>query len=114
MTLIECTSALKQLANNKSPGIDGFSTNFYKFFGIDIKTLLYESYLYSFKNNLLTNKQRIEILNLLPQKRQRFKEIAKLETCHFIENRLRLQKVIPNIIESDQVDISKIDILAKM
>ena len=59
---------LNNLANNQSPGIEGFSTNFYKFFWIDLNYLLYESYLYSFEHNLLTNEQRIGISNLIPKK----------------------------------------------
>ena len=116
LTLPECTSALKQLANNKSPGIDGFSTNFYKFFWIDIKILLYESYVYSFQNNLLTNEQRIGILNLLPKKDkdlrklQNWRPVSLLTTDYKILTKalaIRLQKVIPNIIESDQVGYIK-------
>ncbi len=38
----ECGTALfKILANNKSPGIDGFTTEFYKFFWHDIKNLVF-------------------------------------------------------------------------
>ena len=32
LTIEECTKALKLLANNKYPGSDGFTTNFYIFF----------------------------------------------------------------------------------
>ena len=50
----EVANALKQLPNDKSPGSDGFTTNFYKFFWPDIKDFLHESFLYSFKNGELT------------------------------------------------------------
>ena len=43
LTLEEITKALKLLPNNKSPGSDGFTTNFYKFFWIDIKDFLFDS-----------------------------------------------------------------------
>ena len=44
--LSECSNALKLLPNNKSPGSDGPTTNFYKFFWIDTKDLLFDSYIY--------------------------------------------------------------------
>ena len=43
LSLNECTAALKQLANNKSPGSDCFTTNFYKVFWIDQNDLIYNS-----------------------------------------------------------------------
>ena len=37
LTLTEISQALKDLPNDKKPGNDGFSTNFYKFFGQILK-----------------------------------------------------------------------------
>ena len=37
LTVMELSSALKEMSNDKFPGLDGFTTNFYKFFWIDIK-----------------------------------------------------------------------------
>ena len=58
LSLEECTKALKLLPNNKSPGSDGFTTNFYKFFWIDLKVLLFDSFQYSFQNNTLSEEQK--------------------------------------------------------
>ena len=41
ITMAECGKALQMLPNNKSPGSDGFTTNFYKFFWKDIKDMLF-------------------------------------------------------------------------
>ena len=57
-----CGKALKQLDNNKSPGTDGLTTNFYKFFWPDIKTLVYDSYLHSEKTGKLSYYQKLGIL----------------------------------------------------
>ena len=38
LSVTELTIALKEMSNDKSPGLDGFTTNFYKFFWADIKT----------------------------------------------------------------------------
>ena len=58
LSIEECGTALKYLANNKSSGLDEFTTSFYKKNWPDIKTLLHDSYIFSFQNNLLTNEQR--------------------------------------------------------
>ena len=72
--------------------------------------------MYSFKNNLLTNEQRIGILHLLPKKDKdlrklkNWRPVSLLTTDYKILTKalaIRLQKVIPNIIESDQVGYIK-------
>ena len=55
------------LPNNKSPGSDGFTTNFYKFFWIDIKDFLFDSFRYSFTHGTLNNDQKLGVLNLIPK-----------------------------------------------
>ena len=61
LSIEECGVALSKLQNNKSPGSDGLTTNFYKFFWKDIKELLYQSYLYSYTNGSLSTYQKIGI-----------------------------------------------------
>ena len=39
ITLEECKNALNQLHTNKSPGMDGFTIEFYKAFWNDIKSV---------------------------------------------------------------------------
>ena len=63
----EVANALKQLPNDKSPGRDGFTTKFYKYFWPDIKDFLRESFVYSFKKGELTNDQKRGIINLIPK-----------------------------------------------
>ena len=112
LTIAECTKALKLLANNKSPGPDGFTTNFYKFFWIDIKEMIFESFKYSLENNTLSNDQKRGVLNLLPKENKDLRHLANwrpislLQTDYKILTKalaLRLQKVLPNIISPDQV-----------
>ena len=56
------------MANNKSPGSDGLTTNFYKFFWPDIRNLLIESYEYTYKDKKLSQEQKLAIINLIPKK----------------------------------------------
>ena len=116
ITLEECAKALKELANNKSPGSDGFTTNFYKFFWLEIRDILFDSYKYSFKTQSLTSFQKMGILNLLPKKDKDLRYLANwrpvslLNTDYKILTKLlatRLQKVIPTLVDSDQVGYIK-------
>ena len=50
----ECYQCLQKFPNNKSPGNDGLSVEFYKYFWKEIKSYLMVSYNYSFENNLLS------------------------------------------------------------
>ena len=112
LTLEEITKALKLLPNNKSPGSDGFTTNFYKFFWIDIKDFLFDSFRYSFTHGTLSNDKKLGVLNLIPktQKDLRYlsnwRPVSLLQTDYKILTKtlaLRLQKVLPKIISTDQV-----------
>ena len=50
-------TALKGMQNDKSQGIDGLPTEFYKFFWKDIKDYLYKSYKASFDKGILSISQ---------------------------------------------------------
>ena len=67
LTLAEISEALKDMSNDKSPGLDGFTTNFYKFFWIDIRSFLYDSYNYSIQHGELSDSQRRGLLSLIPK-----------------------------------------------
>ena len=116
LSLVEIGKALKQLKNDKSPGNDGFTTNFYKFFWPDIKHLLFESYNYSFETGMLINDQKRGILNLIPKadKDLRFlknwRPVSLLNTDYKILTKAlanRIQKVLPKLIQADQVGYMK-------
>ena len=112
LTMDECTKALKLLSNDKSPGPDGFTTNFFKFFWIDIKEILFSSFQYSLKNKTLSNDQRRGILHLIPKSQKdlrylsNWRPVSLLQTCYKILTKalaIRLQKILPKIVSSDQV-----------
>ena len=56
LTEEECYNALKEMKNDKSPGSDGLTVEFYKTFWDDIKKTFIESINYSFIHGHLTNK----------------------------------------------------------
>jgi len=64
----ECGIALKEMKNNKSPGSDGLTADFYKIFWNNIKRYLVKSLNYSYDNKNLTELQKQSIITLLPKK----------------------------------------------
>ena len=114
--LDEIAEAIKTLKNDKSPGNDGFTTNFYKFFWPDIKLLLYDSFKYSFETKMLSDNQRRGILNLIPKPNKdlrylkNWRPISILNTDYKILTKIlssRLQSVLPLLISNDQVGYIK-------
>jgi ssDNA-binding Zn-finger/Zn-ribbon topoisomerase 1 len=68
ITRNECLNALKTMPNNKTPGCDGFPTEWYKFFFTDIEQTVIDSFNYAFNNGKLSADQRRGIINLIPKK----------------------------------------------
>ena len=67
ITLEEMENVIKNLKNNKSPGWDGLTAEFYRHFWDDIKHTLYQSYLESINHHCLSPSQRIGVINLIPK-----------------------------------------------
>jgi hypothetical protein len=63
----EVLSVLKNMNNNKSPGSDGFTSEFYKFFWSDLKTFIMKSINQIFLQKQLSISQRLGIISCLPK-----------------------------------------------
>ena len=111
LSIKECSSALRTMPNNKTPGSDGLPTEFYKFFFNDIIKNLIDSFDFSFRNGRLSADQRRGIINLIPKPDKdpsflkNWRPISLLNTDYklltkCIANRLKI--VLPDIIHSDQ------------
>ena len=111
ISIEEIGKALKELPNKKTPGTDGFTADFYKFFWINIKDIVFESILYAFNNNTLSIEQKRGILAIIPKKGKdlrrlkNWRPLSLLNTDYKILTKLlasRLQKVISEIVSPDQ------------
>lgn len=111
LSIDECAKALSQLKNNKSPGTDGFTTDFYKFFWKDIKNFVFESINYGIKSGKLSTDQRRGIISLIPKKEKdprylkNWRPLTLLNTDYKILTKLmanRLQNCIDEIVSHDQ------------
>jgi len=68
ITIDECSKALSRMNVNKSPGTDGFTVEFYKYFWDDIKHYVFESLQHAFVSGYLSCEQRRGVLRLIPKK----------------------------------------------
>ena len=106
----ELEHALKKMENNKSPGIDGLTSNFYKHFWPILGPDITQVFNYCFQHGLLTRTQRRGIITLIYKKGDRTKlqnwrPITLLTTDYKILTKAlanRLTNVLPSIIHSDQ------------
>ncbi len=64
----EILCSLKELKSGHSPCIDGLTSDFYKFFWVDIKILLVDSIKYSLDKGEMLIEQRWGIITLIHKK----------------------------------------------
>ena len=111
ITYPEALKALKNMANNKSPGSDGFTVEFYKFFWGDIGQLFVRAVNYGYEMGELSSTQKEGIITCIPKgdKPKEFlknwRSISLLNVSYKIASACianRLKSVLPNIINHDQ------------
>ena len=110
LTEQELHKALLTMENNKSPGIDGLTTNFYKHFWNLLGPELTNVYNYAFKQGILSTTQRRGIVTLIFKKGDRtrlknWRPITLLTTdCKILIKTLamRLRDVLHLLIHTDQ------------
>ena len=67
INLIECESAIREMADSKSPGCDGLPVEFYKKFWTDVKDDLFKAYTHGLAEGELYYSQTRGIIRLLPK-----------------------------------------------
>jgi exonuclease III len=111
ITLDEITCAIKTMNNNKSPGIDGFSAEFFKFFFVDISAFLLRSVNEAFVRGEMSVNQKRGIITCIPKegKNKRFiknwRPITLLNISYKIASACiakRLKQVLPTLINECQ------------
>ena len=107
----EILRSVKAMKNGKSPGTCGLTSEFYKFFWLDIKDILTASINYNLNKGMLSLEQRRGILTLIPKKDKdrlylkNWRPLTLLNTDYKIIAKAlsnRLTKILPFIIEDDQ------------
>ena len=107
----EIKAVLKNMANGKSPGSDGYPAEFYKFFWLDLGEYLLKSLNEAFVVGELSQTQKQGIISLIPKgdKPREFikhwRPISLINVdCKLLSGVLayRLKKVLPKIIGNEQ------------
>ena len=116
LTEHELAIALKEMKNQKSPGSDGLTTEFYKLFWNDIKQFYFNSINYSYQNGKLTELQTQSIITLIPKPGkdnsflENWRPISLLNVDYKIATKAianRVKKVLPKLIHNSQTGFMK-------
>ena len=111
LTIDELAAAVKELPNNKAPGIDGIVIETYKMFWTEIKDLLFDSITYGIRQGRLSIDQKRGILSLIPKKDKNITQIKNWRPLTLLNNDYkifakalakRVQSVLDAIIAQDQ------------
>ena len=107
----ELSNALKNMKNEKSPGLDGFTVEFYKFFWVDLKYFILRSLNYGYHTGTLSVTQKQGLITCLPKPNKsrhylkNWRPISLLNVIYklassVIANRLKL--TLDKLINGDQ------------
>lgn len=116
ITEIECFEVLNTMNDDKSPGNDGISVEFYKHFWSSLKPCMVQSFNYSYDNNCLSTSQRQAVITLIEKKNtdrtdlKNWRPISLLNVDYKIMSKViafRLKKVLPSIISPCQTGYVK-------
>ena len=112
----ELLKSIKAFKNGKTPGTDGLTAEFYKFFWLDIKGYLLASIRFALENGIMSLEQRRAIISLLPKKEKNriflknWRPISLLNVDYKILAKAlanRLTKYLPRLIDEDQTGYVK-------
>ena len=103
--------ALNNMKNNKSPGLDGFTVEFFNFFWTDIGHFILQSLNYGYRNGSLSITQKQGVITCIPKQNKsrinlkNWRPISLLNVIYKLASAVisnRLKKVLDNIINENQ------------
>ena len=111
LSVEECLDSLKKMSNNKSPGLSGFTVEFFKFFWVDIGVFLVRSLNYGLKKGELSVSQKQGVITCIPKGNKdkcylkNWRPISLLNVSYKIASASianRLKGFLANLINEDQ------------
>ena len=116
ITETEALNALKDFSANKTPGTDGLSVEFLKYFWPELKNSIVDTFNHAFHNGSLSISQSRGIITLISKKNkdktilENLRPSSLLNVDYKILTKVlakRLEKVLPNLINADQTGYVK-------
>ena len=116
ITEIDAFKALKEFAKTKTPGTDGLTTEFLKYFWPELKALIVGRFNYAFASGSLSISQRRGKISVISKKNkdntilENLRPISLLHVDYKIVTKVlanHLEKVLPKIINPDQTGYVK-------
>lgn len=111
LTLSELSSALKNMKNNRSPGVDGFSCEFFKMFWRELGTFVLRAINYSYETGEFSVAQQDGIITLIPKENKsrhlltNYRPICLLNTVYKLASAgiaNRIKTVLNKLIGQEQ------------
>ena len=111
LTISECFKSLQLFQNNKSPGNDGLTVEFYKALWEVVGKIMVDSLNYSYDHGELSNSQKEAIITLIEKKDKDKRNLSNWRPISLINVDVkigskaiakRLETVLPNIIHYNQ------------
>ena len=102
---------LKKMKNNKSPGLDGFTVEFFKFFWVHDGQFILKSLNYGYRNGSLSITQKQGVITCIPKPNKsrvnlkNWRPISLLTVIYKIASTVianRFKKVLNNVINENQ------------
>ena len=116
ITEAECINAINGFKKDKTPGTDGFSAEFYKFFWPELRAEMLSSFHFAFQTGSLSISQRRGVISLILKKDkdksllEDLRPISLLNVDYKILSKIlakRIEKVLPKIINPNQTGYVK-------
>jgi hypothetical protein len=111
ISLPELTSALKCMKNNKSPGSDGFTADFFKFSWIAVEKFVFRSVNYGYQQGKMSVTQRQGVITCIPKEGKskeflkKWRPITLLNSTYTLASSCiaeRITSVLSHLISTDQ------------
>ena len=111
MSVEECKRALMMMESNKTPGTDGLTSEFYRYFSNAVSKYMVDSFNYGLQHGSLSISQRQGIISLIPKKNKNaeyltnWRPVPLFNVDYKIATKtiaLRLEKDLPSIIHPCQ------------
>ena len=116
ITLMEAALALKNMKNGKSPGTDGFSSEFFKFFWRQLGPFVVRALNESYRDGELSSTQKEGLITCIPKGNKpkeyikNWRPISLLNVVYKIGSSCianRVKMVLPSLISEDQTGFIK-------